>query len=132
MSHMTGTLSIEVDRARTQVRVKGIGFWSPDMAARHFRELQATMAAMRAEAGRVFVLVDLRTASVQSKETAAIIADSTRRIYDAADRAAVVVATELLGMQMRHVTAADRIRTFADMAEAERWLRLERGAREAA
>jgi hypothetical protein len=120
---MQGSLSIEVDRIKALVRVTGIGFWSPEHAAEHFQQLGETMTAIRQERGHVLVLVDLRRATVQSKETAAVIGEATRRVYAQADRAAVVVATELLNMQIRHVTEAEKIRTFGEIAEAERWLR---------
>lgn len=120
---MQGSLTVAVDRIKALVRVTGTGFWSPQTATAHFHELGETMDALRQERGCVFVLVDLRGASVQSKETATVIGEATRRVYAAADRAAVVVATELLRMQIRHVTDADKIRTFTDIVQAEHWLR---------
>ena len=119
---MQGLLTVMADPQRGLVRVTGSGFWSAEQITAHFVELEGVMHRIRRDTGHVRVLVDLREAAVQSQETAAIIGERTRRIYAAADRAAVVVARGLLAMQIRNWTDAGKIRNFEDMGAAERWL----------
>lgn len=105
------------------IRVRGRGFWTPAQAAAHFQALAALIAARRALAAPVRVLVDLREAQVQSAAIAEGIRASTQRLYRAGDRAAIVVASGLLRVQVRRIVEPTVHELFVAEADALAWLR---------
>ena len=118
---MDNKLSFDVDHT-SLIRVLGTGIWSAERAETHFRNLERAVKAVRLEHGKVNVLVDLREASVQPSETAAVIHDWTMRIYSEADRVAIVCATSLLALQMRRGVNIAPLATFHEIEAALRWL----------
>lgn len=119
---MNGSLSIEVDHLNGFVTIVGVGMWSPERTETHFRDLERAILKIRREHGKVRVFVDLRGASVQTAETAAVMNIWTRRIYRACDRVAVVCATALLAMQIKRSAEVDVLATFHEIEPARRWM----------
>ncbi|WP_041391678.1 hypothetical protein [Sphingobium sp. SYK-6] len=117
-----GHLAFEVRERDGCVRVFGAGLWSPDEAQAHFRALEQTILKLRRERAPVRVLVNLREAAVQTAQTADLMRTWTARIYRAADRVAVVCATTLLALQIRHVANVPNLATFQDVFLAEEWI----------
>ncbi|MDB5686111.1 MAG: hypothetical protein JWR77_700 [Rhizorhabdus sp.] len=114
--------SIAVDEATGRIVVMGRGFWTPAATTEHFRLLEDVVARVRAQRGTVRVLVDLRTAPVQSTETSEIIQQATQRIYKPTDRLAIVRTSRLLDLQLKRAVDSNPIQTFATIDEAEAWL----------
>lgn len=118
---MSGRLSTFEDNGI--LHVSGDGLWTPALADRHFRDLHQLVLRQRAARQRVLVLVDLTQAPVQTVETAKIIHEQTGRIYREADRVAVVCATMLLAMQIKHAAQIENMSTFEAIEPALLWLR---------
>ncbi len=119
---MDGHLSFETDLAAGFVTVSGSGMWSAARAEAHFRELEHTILKIRREHGSVRALIDLREASVQTTETAAIMREWTTRIYRVADRVAVVCATALLALQIKRAANVETLATFHEIEPAMTWI----------
>lgn len=119
---MDGHLSFEADLAAGFVTVSGSGMWSPARTETHFRELDHVVLKIRREHSSVRVLVDLREASVQTAETAAIVREWTTRIYRTADRVAVVCATALLALQIKRAAHVETLATFHEIEPAMTWI----------
>ena len=115
-------LSFEANLADGFVTVLGAGMWSAERTEAHFRELERTVLKIRREHGSVRVLVDLREASVQTAETAAVMREWTTRIYRVADRVAVVCATALLALQIKRAADATTLATFHEIEPAIAWI----------
>jgi hypothetical protein len=105
------------------LHVSGAGLWAPTLADRHFRELHQLVLRRRAAQQSVLVLVDLTQAPVQTVETAQVIHEQTGRIYREADRVAVVCATMLLALQIKHAAKIGNMSTFEAVEPALLWLR---------
>lgn len=120
---LIGTLSFDVADDGF-ITVAGSGLWTPERTAEHFRDLERAVLAVRREGKQVRVLVDLRAASVQTAETAAIMQQWTGRIYKVADRVAVVCATALLAMQIKRAANIETLSTFHEIEPAKAWIRV--------
>jgi hypothetical protein len=119
---MNGNLSFEADFADGFVTVSGSGMWSAARAKAHFHDLERTVLKIRRDHGAVRVLVDLREASVQTADTAAVVHEWTTSIYRVADRVAVVCATSLLALQMKRAANIETLATFHEIAPAQKWV----------
>lgn len=111
------------------VYVVGRGFWNDEIIDRHFRELRQTAVLARRHAGSVRVLVDLRSAAVQSPMVAARIKNETRLIWTENDRIAVVLQSALATMQIKRVVDGGNHASFTAIEDARRWLGLRPRAR---
>jgi len=121
---MDGELGFEIDHEDGLVTVTGTGMWSAAHAAAHFQELERAVLKLRREHGSVRVLVNLRGAAVQTRDTAAVMRAWTGRIYRVADRVAVVCATALLALQIKRHAEIDTMATFHELAAAQAWVGL--------
>lgn len=119
---MPGDLSFEMDHREGFIRVRGTGMWTPEQASVHFVQLRQAIEGLRAIRQPVLVLVDLSRANVQTGEVAEAITHGTSRIYNDADYVALVAASVLLAMQMRHAAKAPNLAVFTDMMLAMDWL----------
>lgn len=109
----------EVPRVLT---LKRAGFWQPDETDAHFLELERRVAAQRLRHGRARVLIDLTEAMVQAQPNVSSISDGARRSYRTGDKVALVVASALLGLQVKRIESAADIQVFGAVDEALRWL----------
>lgn len=119
---MNSTLSFSVEPGGSFIRVIGMGLWKPAQIETHFRSLDAALRRMRASQGHARVLVDMSKALVQPADTAAAMNEATCRIYRKGDMVAVICATALLAMQVKHFSKPYELATFADEAQALDWL----------
>jgi hypothetical protein len=103
--------------------VETSGFWDVAEAETYLRELQARTEALRRSSGEVLVLVDGRTAQVQSApvmEKVAGIQDIL--IVGERDRAAYIVENSLSKMQAQRLSTTDRLKVFLSPSAARTWL----------
>ena len=119
---MDGELSFEVDHREGLITVLGSRMWSPERTETHFRDLERAVLKVRREHGEVRVLVDLREASVQMPQTAAVVLVWTTRIYQTADRVAVVCASGLLALQIKRAANVETMATFHELEPAKCWI----------
>jgi hypothetical protein len=125
---MTGSMAFEVDRATGLFRVICKGLCTPEQARAHFEEIGRAFRAERLRQKALFVLVDLREASVQTLETTEAIRDGTDQIHRGADRVAFVCASRLHALQVRRGVQMPTVAVFDDMAEALGWIASHRPA----
>ena len=119
---MNGDLSFTVDERAALVRVTGSGMWSAERTATHFNNLDKALRRMRQQRGGARVLVDLREAAVQTAQTAQVMKQWTGRIYRDVDRVAVVCATALLALQIKHSAQVPDLATFLQVEPAQAWV----------
>jgi hypothetical protein len=119
---MNGDLSFTIDERAALVCVTGRGIWSAERTATHFNNLDKALQRMRQQRGGARVLVDLREASVQTVETAQVMKQCTGRIYRDVDRVAVVCATALLALQIKHSAQVPDLATFLQVEPARAWV----------
>lgn len=104
------------------IEVRGSGIWSPVYADAHFMRLQFALVQLRHAKGVARVLVDLSEAMVQPADTAARVKYWTGKLYREGDRVAMVVASSLLKIQMRHAVAITAFEVFISDRAARLWL----------
>ena len=119
---MPNSLTISAKAGAPYIEVKGHGLWHPQHAEQHFRDLDRDLKLMRSRTGLARVLVDLGNAKVQTSETADIMHRWTARIYRPDDQVAIVCASQLLAMQIKHRAKIDQMMTSRDRDEAIAWL----------
>lgn len=95
------------------------GIFTAEEVASQFDQLRLRLAMRRRRGQPVKVLIDLRNAAVQPKETAAYIEDNTDRLYDMSDRMVIVVDGPIQRLQMKRVTSGRPYQIFLSLAEAE-------------
>jgi hypothetical protein len=125
---MNGDLSFTVDERAALVRVTGRGMWSAERTATHFNTLDKALQRMRRQRGGARVLVDLREATVQTAQTAEVMKQWTARIYRDVDRVAVVCATALLALQIKHSAQVPDLATFLQVEPAQAWVLADKAA----
>lgn len=104
------------------INVVGRGFWSLNYIRDHIREFEAVLLKFRDAPEPARTLVDLREAPVQSPEVAAELHRAMCRIYRPPERAAIVVASSLVKMQMARGFDPRTHSVFLSLEEAEAWL----------
>jgi hypothetical protein len=119
---MSGELNFEMDRERGFICVRGTGMWTPEQASVHFVKLRQAIGGLRAIRQPVLVLVDLTGALVQTAGVAEAVSHGTARIYNDADFVALVAASVLLGLQMKHAAKVPNFAVFSEMDLALEWL----------
>lgn len=119
---MDGELSIEVNHRDGLITVLGSRMWSPAQMEAHFRDLERAVLKVRYAHGNVRLLVDLREASVQTADTAAVMHSWTTRVYQPADRVAVVCVSALLALQIKRAANVASLATFYELEPAMRWV----------
>ena len=117
-----GELAIVVDAAAYQLKVTGKGFWSPDYVQAHIREFEAVLLQARQWPQPSRTLVDLRNSPVQSPEVAELLHSAMCRMYRPPERAAIIVSSSLVRMQMKRGFNPETHEVFTSEAEAKRWL----------
>lgn len=117
-----GRLSISVDTGRNLIRVVGEGFWTAEYVANHIREFEAVLLRARSSPVPSRTIVDLRNAPVQSPEVAAKLHEAMVRMYRAPERAAIVVGSSLVKMQMKRGFDPKTHAVFLSFSAAETWL----------
>jgi tRNA(Ile2) C34 agmatinyltransferase TiaS len=106
----------------SHVYVRIQAFWSPGTARRYFAALAPYLDAQRRDAGTACVLVDRRGSPIQAAEVVAETISEMRRFYRADDRAAIVVDTSLLKLQMSRIYPQDTSRVFVSANAGRIWL----------
>lgn len=117
-----GGLTIAADRRLGTVRIHGHGFWSPLIVDAHFTELRLFLVPYRQSATCVRMIVDIRTASVQSLETTERMAVGVRSATLPGDRIAILVSSSLAKAQMRRVIGTSSHEFFLSSEAATRWV----------
>lgn len=123
---MPGELTFEMDHDRGFIRVCGTGVWTPEQASVHFVKLRQAVEGLRAIRQPVLVLVDLSGAALQPSEVTEAVSHGTGRIYSDADFVAVVVASILLGVQIKRASQARNVTLFGEIDGALAWLAAKR------
>ncbi len=121
---MAGFVSLTVDPDGRTIRVAQSGTLTVEMVRAHFTKLEAVMHEMRCRFGAAKVLVDIGDALVQPPEVAAIISESTSRMYAPDDRVALLCHSMLQTLQNRRSGPQGRMKEFLHASEAEaiEWL----------
>ena len=119
---LQGSLTIAVDRARNIIKVDGRGFWSVDYVSAHIREFEAVLIDARRSGQPSRTLVDLRDAPVQAPEVAAMLHAAMCRMYRPPERAAIIVASSLVKMQMKRGFNPETHAVFTSETAADLWL----------
>ena len=119
---MSGDLTFEMDHVEGFIRVFGTGIWTPEQASVHFVQLRQAVEGLRAIRQPVLVLVDLTAADLQPTAVAEAVRHGTARVYRDADFVAVVVASILLGIQMKRASSARNVALFGEVTQALDWL----------
>lgn len=102
--------------------IRAWGFWSLDHAGAYLDTLRKTIARHRAARRPLSILLDLSQSPVQSADVAAAIRTANQNLYQAGDRRAIVVSSNLLRMQLKRSYAQEETEVFSDEAAALRWL----------
>ena len=118
-----GDLTIEVDRNQNLLKVVGRGFWPLPYLVDHLRQFEGALAEARRSLKPSRTLVDLRDAPVQSPDVAAYPHDAISRMYRPPERAAIVVGSSLVKMQMKRGFDPQIHAVFLTLREADDWLR---------
>lgn len=118
----TGAITLSVDPASGRIDVTGAGYWSPPYIDSHFKKVADLVRSHRAAGVPIRVLVDLRKADIQSRETVEHMSRSTSDIYTAGDKVALLVASSLAKIQMRRAADVIAPEFFISLPEAEAWL----------
>lgn len=101
------------------------GIYTVGEVATHFEQLRHGLALQRKAGQPAKVLIDLRDAAVQPKETAAYIQEHTDRLYDAGDRVVILVEGPIQTLQMKRVAKGRPYQIVQSLAEAEAYLAAE-------
>ncbi|RVT93371.1 hypothetical protein [Sphingomonas crocodyli] len=117
-----GVLTIAVDRVQNLIKVVGRGFWSVEHVAAHIREFEAVLIEARRSGQPSRTLVDLRDAPVQAPEVAGMLHTAMCRMYRPPERAAIIVASSLVKMQMKRGFNPATHGVFTSETAAELWL----------
>jgi hypothetical protein len=125
---MTGGMTFEVDRASGLFHVTSKGLCTPERVRAHFEEIGRAFRVARAAQRGVFVLVDLREASIQTAETAAEIGRGTDSVHSQADYVAFVCASKLHAMQVKRGVQMPTMAVFDDLDLALDWIATRRSA----
>jgi hypothetical protein len=125
---MNGSMSFEIDRGSALFRVTCKGMCTPEQARAHFEEIGRAFRAERAAKRGLFVLVDVREASIQTAETAEAIREGTDTVHSQADCVAFLCASKLHAMQLRRGVQMPAMAVFEDMEQALAWIAARRTA----
>jgi hypothetical protein len=117
-----GQFSIGLDEEAEIIVVTARGFWSMGPLERHFDEFAEVVADQRASGWTIRVLVDLREADVQLGEVIKRVIVRTAQVYEPHDRLAIVIASSLSKMQLRHIAARIDRKFFISIDAARAWL----------
>ena len=117
-----GGLTIGADRRLGTIRIHGHGFWSPAIVDAHFDELRVFLVPYRRGQRAMRMIVDLRTASVQSPETIERMTAGIRTVTETPDRIAVLVSSSLAKVQMRRVIGGSNHEFFLSPDAAAKWV----------
>ena len=122
LAAQSGRIVTSFDVSENIVRIKGVGFWTPDHVDEAFAELHA-IRQTRFGSGALRVFVDRRETFVQSPETAEKLRICTETFYRTGDRVAVLVDTSLNKMQLRRVLSDMTHMLFISEVAAMIWLK---------
>ena len=117
-----GALTTVHDPARNLITVVGEGFWSLDYIRKHIRDFETVLLRARDLDRPSRTLVDLRDAAIQSPEVAQLLHDAMCRMYRAPERAALIVASNLMKMQMKRGFNPETHAVFISASAAQLWL----------
>ena len=119
---MGGGQTFSIDRFARLCRIVGTGMWTVEDACQHFADIEIALRPLR-EAGRpIAFLIDMRGASVQSRETALAMGEGATRMHRETDIVAVVTRSVLHAMQVKVHSKLRCLETFQCMEEAESWM----------
>jgi hypothetical protein len=119
---LEGELTIGLDASTNLIRVVGRGFWSLPYITDHLREFEAVLMRARFDPRPSRTLVDLRESPVQAPDVAAYLHSAVSRMYRPPERAAIVVASSLVKMQMKRGFNPETHAVFLSLKAAEMWL----------
>jgi hypothetical protein len=119
---LRGELTISLDPATNLIRVVGRGFWSLAYVSNHLREFEKVLFQARRSDRPSRTLVDLREAPVQAPDVAACLHSAVSRMYRPPERAAIVVASSLVKIQMKRGFNPETHAVFLSLKAAELWL----------
>jgi hypothetical protein len=117
-----GGLTIAADRPLGTVRIHGHGFWSPSIVDEHFEELRQFLTPYRQSALCVRMIVDLRSASVQSVQTTERLTVGVCSVTMEGDRIGILVSSSLAKGQMRRVIGSSSHQFFLSPDAARKWV----------
>ena len=98
------------------------GFWSLDEAKVYLDQLANGINKARLRRRVVRVLVDNRTASVQTFVAIEEIGKTIIRVYEPFDRLAIIVGSQLLKRQMDRLSQVAITRVLTSLDDANDWL----------
>jgi hypothetical protein len=117
-----GEFAISLDRASNIITVTGRGFWTVEIVEAHTREFEQVLLQAHRDGRSTRTLVDLREAFVQAPDVAALLHDQLTRMSHRIERAAFVVPSNLVKMQMKRGFNLDTDGVFTSIDEAVCWL----------
>ena len=122
--------SLDASRARSNLIAERNGYilfcptgiYTIGEVEAQFEQLRHRLAIQRKTGQPVKVLIDVRQAAVQPKETAAYIQEHTDQLYDASDSVVILVEGPIQKLQMKRVAAGRTYQIVQSLAEAEAYL----------
>lgn len=118
----TGELSVARLPDSGIIEVNGHGLWTVEQVRDHFDRYTGAVIGVRATGQPIRVIVDLRSASVQPPEVAAMIETGAAGLYRDGDRCAMIVRSKLMHIQLRRILDPVFHEVFMDRSAATDWL----------
>lgn len=119
---MSATYTIDVDVARSLVRLRLAGFFTAADLGRFVADRNAAHARLTCGPNQHLSLADLRDLDIQSQD---MVAGFQRMLADPAQqsrRLAFVIDSALARIQIGRAADNRQVRMFTDMGEAEAWI----------
>lgn len=113
------------------MQVDVVGSWTVDEARRYGAEAGPQFARARAHAGRLRLLLNLLHNEILGQDIIVPLTSAGMRHARGDDRMALVVSSMLMKLQMRRMFSESGAPIFSTIAEADAWLALDEGLRQA-
>jgi hypothetical protein len=117
-----GHLALDNDEARNLIRVVGRGRWSLAYFDQHIRSVEEAVRHARHQHGFVRLLMDLRGATVQTREVSERMTEVRRTLYKPLDRLGLVLSVGVMKLQIEDEPRQAITAYFTEPESAEAWL----------
>jgi hypothetical protein len=113
---------IHSDHEADMVRIVVEGFWQPDDFVDFFKAISAEEAHFTSKSKTFRAMCDARTFTVQGGDVVQLFSGFFERPGIPISRAALIISSTLLKLQVMRVIGDQRYRFFDDIHEAEAWI----------
>ena len=119
---IAGQLSLAINEQHNLITVVGCGLWSSEYVEAHIKKFELILMRARQNVRPLRTLVDLRDAAVQTPKVAAMLHQAMSQMYVPPERAALLVKSNLVAMQMKRGFNPATHGVFLSEQAAEAWL----------